>query len=175
MQGMMRRRSSGSSSITQYDCVHCICHGCSESGNRKPWSSGLNPGDQGFLLPLSEHPWHMQCTQSYCVILELPDDRRLIIPCIELIRFYCGSSSSLVTALFLPPLERKTLFSNPRLDQATGRLVLELGEKMSGASAADIGRLHLDPVAWRAAMHIDRKSTRLNSSHLVISYAVFCL
>src|SRR6266446_10159438 len=24
-------------------------------------------------------------------------------------------------------------------------------------------------------MHIDRKSTRLNSSHLVISYAVFCL
>src|SRR5256885_4283890 len=26
------------------------------------------------------------------------------------------------------------------------------------------------PVAWR-----DRKSTRLNSSHLVISYAVFCL
>src|SRR5256885_12862032 len=26
-----------------------------------------------------------------------------------------------------------------------------------------------------AAVQIDRKSTRLNSSHLVISYAVFCL
>src|SRR2546426_2542003 len=26
-----------------------------------------------------------------------------------------------------------------------------------------------------AALHGDRKSTRLNSSHLVISYAVFCL
>src|SRR2546426_8618894 len=25
------------------------------------------------------------------------------------------------------------------------------------------------------AVHLDRKSTRLNSSHLVISYAVFCL
>src|SRR5256885_11009328 len=25
------------------------------------------------------------------------------------------------------------------------------------------------------AVHVDRKSTRLNSSHLVISYAVFCL
>src|SRR5256885_5507890 len=24
-------------------------------------------------------------------------------------------------------------------------------------------------------LHVDRKSTRLNSSHLVISYAVFCL
>src|SRR5256885_10343435 len=37
-------------------------------------------------------------------------------------------------------------------------------------------------VAWRAVARIDfraalqdRKSTRLNSSHLVISYAVFCL
>src|SRR2546426_6024406 len=27
----------------------------------------------------------------------------------------------------------------------------------------------------RAIVHEDRKSTRLNSSHLVISYAVFCL
>src|SRR3989454_8487864 len=27
----------------------------------------------------------------------------------------------------------------------------------------------------RAQVHRDRKSTRLNSSHLVISYAVFCL
>src|SRR2546426_7808782 len=29
---------------------------------------------------------------------------------------------------------------------------------------------HHTPLSWR-----DRKSTRLNSSHLVISYAVFCL
>src|SRR5256885_8693001 len=28
---------------------------------------------------------------------------------------------------------------------------------------------------WRRTGHRDRKSTRLNSSHLVISYAVFCL
>src|SRR5437588_8055349 len=30
-------------------------------------------------------------------------------------------------------------------------------------------------VAGPYAAHIDRKSTRLNSSHTVISYAVFCL
>src|SRR5256885_9901487 len=28
---------------------------------------------------------------------------------------------------------------------------------------------------WMTAVLLDRKSTRLNSSHLVISYAVFCL
>src|SRR5262245_62614880 len=38
------------------------------------------------------------------------------------------------------------------------------------------------PMPWKAAacadagtLHLDRKSTRLNSSHLGISYAVFCL
>src|SRR5262245_64364174 len=33
------------------------------------------------------------------------------------------------------------------------------------------GNLEVDPLQWRS----DRKSTRLNSSHLGISYAVFCL
>src|SRR5256885_6977220 len=32
-----------------------------------------------------------------------------------------------------------------------------------------------EDLAGRGARHRDRKSTRLNSSHLVISYAVFCL
>src|SRR2546426_7287473 len=37
----------------------------------------------------------------------------------------------------------------------------------------------LEPLSFVASSHLgwilDRKSTRLNSSHLVISYAVFCL
>src|ERR1039457_6112348 len=42
------------------------------------------------------------------------------------------------------------------------------------AKAVDI---HLYEVSWaqEATIEVDRKSTRLNSSHLVISYAVFCL
>lgn len=116
--------------------------------------AGLNLDEQGFLLPMSEHPWHMQCTHSYCVMVNLPENRRLIIPCIELIRFYFGSSSNLITKLFLPPLERKALYSDSLFDKGTGRLTLQLAEKISGASAADLGRLHLDPVAWRAALHV---------------------
>src|SRR5256885_9605065 len=42
--------------------------------------------------------------------------------------------------------------------------------------AADSRRDHRPPPARvRPARQPDRKSTRLNSSHLVISYAVFCL
>src|SRR5918995_4107464 len=33
----------------------------------------------------------------------------------------------------------------------------------------------VEPRPWPAPLDPDRKSTRLNSSHLVISYAVFCL
>src|SRR5205807_6856043 len=36
-------------------------------------------------------------------------------------------------------------------------------------------RLQRDDETFRQFCELDRKSTRLNSSHLVISYAVFCL
>src|SRR5256885_4121940 len=36
-------------------------------------------------------------------------------------------------------------------------------------------RLRVDTRKWLLSKVLDRKSTRLNSSHLVISYAVFCL
>src|SRR5688500_19869459 len=51
------------------------------------------------------------------------------------------------------------------------------------AGFRDNGRKRLEPTGKTqeyqthqlTAPHLDRKSTRLNSSHLVISYAVFCL
>src|SRR5256885_15013968 len=55
-------------------------------------------------------------------------------------------------------------------------ILFRLG-KEAGISAKDVKGIaryvakHLD--SWR--LYQDRKSTRLNSSHLVISYAVFCL
>src|SRR5256885_7355777 len=59
-----------------------------------------------------------------------------------------------------------TLFRSP-LPEAGG------GSRGDGDAAL---LLLLHPVHRRGAVvHLDRKSTRLNSSHLVISYAVFCL
>src|SRR2546426_1262102 len=52
-----------------------------------------------------------------------------------------------------------------------GRVKRQLGDS-SGAIEAYKKAIVLD---GRDAWSIDRKSTRLNSSHLVISYAVFCL
>src|SRR5688500_19155868 len=61
----------------------------------------------------------------------------------------------------------------PRPSRATGRRALQA----AFAPAAKHVRIDVCPAAYcrRVAQPADRKSTRLNSSHLVISYAVFCL
>src|SRR2546426_8624743 len=48
-----------------------------------------------------------------------------------------------------------------------GQVVVELNE--------DEARQAIEKLVAKGVEAIDRKSTRLNSSHLVISYAVFCL
>jgi hypothetical protein len=126
--------------------------------------AGLNLDEGGFLLPLSEHPWHLQCTMSYCLMVQLPEDRRMIIPSLELVRFYFGSSSNLLSRLFLPPLKRESLFSSAMLDPKTRKLQIDLAERMSGASAADIGRVSMDPVAAHAARIIGASCLRASTS-----------
>src|SRR3989442_3328486 len=71
-----------------------------------------------------------------------------------------------------PP--RSTLFPYTTLfrSQLEPCLTGDLGPKFYEEAA---GRLGMNPGAVRVALHRDRKSTRLNSSHVRISYAVFCL
>src|SRR5256885_9970489 len=75
-----------------------------------------------------------------------------------------------------PP--RSTLFPYTTLFRSItgpGTRVMSLRDgtkKMSKSDESDFSRINLTDDADSIA---DRKSTRLNSSHLVISYAVFCL
>src|SRR2546426_3422152 len=76
-----------------------------------------------------------------------------------------------------PP--RSTLFPYTTLFRSRRCARLGLKGAMIMASPPE-GRDYSEPgydPFWAAAqdLRIDRKSTRLNSSHLVISYAVFCL
>src|SRR2546422_5793801 len=67
-----------------------------------------------------------------------------------------------------PP--RSTLFPYTTLFRSHQDPV-DVGEVRGGAVALDVLGVHPDDVHFR----LDRKSTRLNSSHGYISYAVFCL
>src|SRR5256885_5128466 len=59
--------------------------------------------------------------------------------------------------------------ADPRLDADPAAAAEVAGRDRAGRVVVERG------VAGPPAVDLDRKSTRLNSSHLVISYAVFCL
>src|SRR5256885_7127900 len=67
-----------------------------------------------------------------------------------------------------------TLFRSSALDVVDPIVVVQIGEKNLALSRV---RHQTDarPERHQRRTRVDRKSTRLNSSHLVISYAVFCL
>src|SRR3712207_8626532 len=76
-----------------------------------------------------------------------------------------------------------TLFRSERRQQragaSPGSLLQSVHHSLYDALSHDRSRSH-EPAAesgvWRHRhVHVDRKSTRLNSSHANISYAVFCL
>src|SRR3712207_8289600 len=67
-----------------------------------------------------------------------------------------------------------TLFRSPRIGQGRARQILLYHTQLSATEAERIGLV--DAVVPKGhALASDRKSTRLNSSHANISYAVFCL
>jgi hypothetical protein len=112
--------------------------------------AGSSFDDGIFLLPLTDHPWHRANTHSYCVRLTLPGNRFLVVPCMEMARFYFGSSSELLSRLFQPPLTKDRLFTKVSTD-ARGRMWLDLAERLPRASAEDIARIAGSDTAWKAA------------------------
>src|SRR5262245_64969815 len=87
---------------------------------------------------------------------------------------YLPSCMSLFLFLFLliPRPPRSTLFPYTTLFRS------EAGEVDMAMTLSVFGAMAIDKGDARLVRHLfgeDRKSTRLNSSHLGISYAVFCL
>src|SRR3712207_8365099 len=69
-----------------------------------------------------------------------------------------------------------TLFRSDRVPRRAGAHARRADDHPARAHAVRArGRRRRQPVAPRARQVADRKSTRLNSSHANISYAVFCL
>src|SRR3712207_6915508 len=72
-----------------------------------------------------------------------------------------------------PP--RSTLFPYTTLFRSFVRLSLTAGQFVAGPIAVVVVHGSMLMYCTMPNGHIDRKSTRLNSSHANISYAVFCL
>src|SRR5688500_19311673 len=72
-----------------------------------------------------------------------------------------------------------TLFRSLRVNARGGielaRREQDVDESILLILTTPVGQRRMRPTFGCAVHDLDRKSTRLNSSHLVISYAVFCL
>src|SRR5690625_6807224 len=74
----------------------------------------------------------------------------------------------------LPPFPTRRSSDLPVVTRvSTATLALESLAMMASSTASDIWSHILS--GWPEVTDSDRKSTRLNSSHVAISYAVFCL
>ena len=125
--------------------------------------AGLSLDDGAFMLPLSEHPWHLNNTHSYCVSVDLPDKRCLVVPCMEMARFYFGSSSALLSKLFSPPLTKDQLFEDVKRSRF-GHMSLKLAHGIPRASAEDIARMAASRDAWHAATLISTSCLRASTA-----------
>lgn len=112
--------------------------------------AGIQSPDGGFMLPFDRHPYHRTHTHSYCLQAILTGNVRLIVPAPELIRFYFGSSSSLLGRLFQGPFREQRLWAHAEID-AYRHATIELAKGISGMSAAHVARIAFDPFALRAA------------------------
>src|SRR5699024_12065450 len=99
--------------------------------------------------------------------------------------FLCASSAPVISPLSLHDALPIFLVQKPLGDQLAHRLLCQIGVDGAGAVAQQGGEV-MDQAGFAALENKshggalfgadqDRKSTRLNSSHVSISYAVFCL
>ncbi|EPX94363.1 hypothetical protein ACTHR6_26815 [Ralstonia holmesii] len=122
--------------------------------------AGSSFEDGSFMLPLHEHAGHRENTHSYCVRVTLPDGKLLVVPCMELIRFYFGSSSELLNRLFHPQLDRGHLYTGTPAIDRHNRMTLQLADRIPRASAEDVARIAGSRLAWRAAKMIGASCVR---------------
>lgn len=111
--------------------------------------AGVNDDGQGFILPFHLHPHHHSHTHSYCVQVSLAEGKSLIIPVLEIVRFYFGMSSTLISKLFHPPFEQSRFWIKAEKNEE-GKVDVDLAKGISGVSAPDVARIAFNQAALHA-------------------------
>ncbi|MDB5813871.1 MAG: hypothetical protein JWN23_988 [Rhodocyclales bacterium] len=107
-----------------------------------------------YNLPFDQYSFHRHDTETYCCSVAIDDCSRLIIPCTELVRFYFGSSSRLLSRLFSVPCDASSLYSKPYIHDLTKQAFVQLAPDLPSASAEDIARIAFDAHATSAVAEL---------------------
>ncbi len=107
-----------------------------------------------YLLPFSDFDGHRDHTHAQCVRITLEDGSTLVVPCMELIRFYFGASGSFLKRLFSGAFALDRLYSDARLNQKNRTASIDLAPDLSGVAAATVARIAFCSQARSAARWI---------------------
>jgi hypothetical protein len=117
-----------------------------------------------FPLPFAEFDGHREHTQAFCASIGLSDNATLVIPCMELVRFYFGASGSFLKRLFSGAFALDNLCTGVRFNLATGAANIDLANDLPGAAAATVARIALDGQARSAAAWVVNSSVAASAS-----------
>jgi len=107
-----------------------------------------------YLLPFSKFDAHRSHTGSFCVRVRVQDGTILVIPCMELIRFYFGSSGLLLNRLFSGAFATQNLYETAWCRRITGVANVTLASGIPYPAATTVARIALDDHAAKAASWI---------------------
>lgn len=107
-----------------------------------------------YPLPFSLFGAHREHTHAQCARIEIGADTLLIIPCMELVRFYFGASGSFLKRLFSGAFALDKLFLRKRRGTNSQVVNIDLAEDLPGAAAATVARIAFDTQARSAAAWI---------------------
>jgi len=100
-----------------------------------------------YLLPFSEFQSHRGHTGAFCARVQMENGTILVVPCMELIRFYFGASGMLLKTLFSGAFAADNLYTSAKCHPVTGVANLTLAPGLPFPAASTVARIALD---WRA-------------------------
>lgn len=127
-------------------------------------SDRINPH---YLLPFSDFEGHRGHTHAQCVRVALEDGSTLVVPCMELVRFYFGASGSFLKRLFSGAFALDRLYSDARLNQKNRTASIELAPDLSGVAATTVARIAFCAQARSAARWIVNSSVATAANRLI--------
>jgi hypothetical protein len=129
-------------------------------------ASFSDPPNTGFILPFDIYGGHSEHTKSCLLACTVGDNRLVLIPALEPIRFYFGSSGTLLRHIFTYNFSLESVCDAASLSQDEFlRAHIDLKQDIPGSSAGDIARLAFSEIALNAArsiwssLHIGREQS----------------
>lgn len=111
-------------------------------------------GKPTYLLPFSDFDGHCGHTGAFCARVRLPEGGFLVVPCMELIRFYFGDSGLLLKRLFSGATATDNLYLSAWRSDVSGAAHLTLAPGLPFPAARTVARIAFDRQAARAAAWI---------------------